>query len=53
MTDKNPFFGATFGERKALREQAEERGNDAKAVDSDDVEDKAVRTTATRRKSRS
>lgn len=41
MTEKNPFFGATFAERKAAREAAEA---EAKSVDSDaeQVEDKAM-----------
>lgn len=56
MTGKNPFYGATFAERKAIREAAEaaERGHQGKAVDTeaDEVEDKAVqpaKATAKRR----
>lgn len=37
MPEKNPFLGATFAERKKIREAAE-----SKQVDPDKVEDKAV-----------
>lgn len=51
MSDKNPHFGATFAERKALREAPESEvveTEDKKAVQS--AENKAVAPTATRRK---
>lgn len=55
MTEKNPFFGATFAERKAAREQAEQPspGELEKAVtpEADEVEDKAVAPKRTRKKS--
>lgn len=65
MVEKNPFFGATFAERKAAR-LASERGSEVKAEDLPDrtrvepkqidkdvaeVEDKAV--TSSRAKKRS
>ena len=45
MSNKgNPYFGATFAERKAYR-----LGNEGeKAVHSEDVEDKAVTSSATK-----
>lgn len=52
--EKNPFFGSTFAERKAIREAAENADDkEAKAVhvDSDEVEDKAVSPKKTARKS--
>lgn len=52
MTEKNPYFGATFAERKAIREAVE-----SKQIDADDpdvkVEDKAVKRTTTRAKKKS
>lgn len=64
MTEKNPFFGATFAERKAIRlgtappkaEAAEpDKGAQAEAKQVDDesagVEDKQVTKKATSRKS--
>ena len=43
MSEKNPYFGATFAERKAIREAAEKKASaNTKAVDADEVEDKAV-----------
>lgn len=49
MTENNPFYGATFAERKALRETPEAvEAEDEKAVQS--AENKAVAPTSTRRK---
>lgn len=53
MVEKNPFLGATFAERKALREdepQVEPKQIDA---DADLVEDKAIRPAQSKRKTRS
>lgn len=54
MTEKNPFFGATFAERKASREAAEKavETDETKAVDSESkqVEDKAMSPAKTTRK---
>ena len=51
MSEKNPFYGATFAERKAIREAVEPV--EAKQVNADDpdldVEDKAVKKAATKR----
>lgn len=56
MAEKNPYFGATFAERKAARLGIEptEEPTEAKAVDGQDdtVEDKAVAHKATSRKRR-
>lgn len=49
MPEKNPFFGATFAERKAIREAAAE----GKAVDdeTDEVENKSIaRKSAAKKK---
>ena len=47
MPDNNPFFGATFAERKALREgKTSTKQIDAEA---DEVEDKAVKRATTKR----
>jgi len=44
-------MGATFAERKAAREAAEKRASrSSKAVDTDEVEDKAVAKKTTARK---
>lgn len=56
MPEKNPFFGATFAERKAAREAAEKAAQPkTKAVDAetDEVEDKAVARKSTRAKKKS
>lgn len=48
MTEKNPFYGATFAERQAARE-----ATGTKAVDADEteqVENKAVAPKKTTRK---
>lgn len=54
MSEKNPFFGATFAERKAARLAAETKPVEVepKQVDaeSDEVEDKAMRPTETKRR---
>lgn len=52
MPEKNPFFGATFAERKAIREAADKGAPKAKAVDSEteQVEDKAVTAKRATRK---
>ena len=49
MSEKNPYFGATFAERIAIREA--EAKQDAKAVKSDDgeVEDKAVKSAESKK----
>lgn len=47
MPEKNPFFGATFAERKALRDGTGDA--DAKQVDAADTEDKAVTSAATKK----
>ena len=51
MSEKNPFFGATFAERKAIREKSDKgEGSEVKQVDeaSAEVEDKAVRPAETK-----
>lgn len=56
MSEKNPYFGATFAERKAARLAAEgkpaQSKTSAKQVDEDSeqVEDKAVTAEKTTRK---
>lgn len=55
MPEKNPFYGATFAERKAIREAAEKDAPadaEAKQVDAeaDAVEDKAVRSSETKKR---
>jgi hypothetical protein len=54
MSEKNPYFGATFAERKAARLAAEGKPakTSAKQVDEDteQVEDKAVTAEKTTRK---
>ena len=47
MAEKNPYFGATFAERKAIREAAEDKSPDEKAVQ--EAENKSV-TSATRKR---
>ena len=56
MTEKNPFLGATFAERQAIREarsdvEPEQVAPDAKQVDgeSDAAENKAVKSASTKR----
>lgn len=51
MSEKNPFFGATFAERKAAREAGDKA--DVKQVDADvaEVEDKAVGSSETKKRS--
>lgn len=48
MSERNPFFGATFAERKALREDKPT----TKAVDAEasEVEDKAVSSASTKKR---
>lgn len=46
MSEKNPFFGATFAERKKIREAAESKQVDSEA---DKVEDKAISKATTKR----
>lgn len=53
MSEKNPYFGSTFAERKAIREKSEGKpAAEAKQVDDEsaEVEDKAVAKKATTRK---
>lgn len=53
MPEKNPFYGATFAERKAARLKAEGKpADDAKAVSAEDgeVEDKAVGAAQTKKR---
>lgn len=50
MTNKNPFFGATFAERKAIREAAENPA--AKAVDADESEQVENKSVAPKRATR-
>lgn len=53
MADQNPFYGATFAERKAARLSAEKKpASDAKAVDATEeaVEDKAVTSAQTKKR---
>ena len=52
MTEKNPYFGATFAERKAARLAAEGKPVvEPKQVDDDSeqVEDKAVKASEAKR----
>lgn len=54
MSEKNPFYGTTFAERKAIREgvqQVEAEEVDAKQVDGGKAENKAVKRTTARKKS--
>lgn len=52
MSDKNPFYGETFAERKALRKAAEKPV--VKQVDDETgaVEDKAMKPAQTKRPAR-
>ncbi len=53
MSEKNPYFGATFAERAKIREarESQESKQDAKAVKSDDleVEDKAIKSAESKK----
>lgn len=51
MTEKNPFFGATFAERKAARE-SEDPQVEPKQVDAGGAEDKSVQPAETKRVNR-
>jgi hypothetical protein len=53
MSEGNPYFGATFAERKAARLAAEGAAPaETKQVDddSDEVEDKAVKSASTKKR---
>lgn len=53
MVEKNPFYGGTFAERKAIRDgQAEAPVVEPKQVDkdADEVEDKAVTSSRTKKR---
>lgn len=52
MSEKNPFYGATFAERKAIREAAEEPQVEPKQVskEADEVEDKAIGSAQTKKR---
>jgi hypothetical protein len=57
MVEQNPFYGATFAERRAIREAAEQGTADVepKRVDKDayEVEDKAVTSAQTKKRTSS
>lgn len=52
MSGKNPFYGDTFAERKAIREGAESKQIDAEDPDTT-VEDKAVSRASTKARKKS
>lgn len=51
MPEKNQFFGSTFAERKKLREAEEKNTEKAVKSDAEEVEDKAVKTTRSSKRS--